>query len=844
MAGRLPDSKRALSSMGTIGSIVIVLIIIALLLFTLSDVFDKAEKGTDCEAIGGVWSEDCNKDFLMQAVAFGEKDDKICCLKNIGLSESEEEQFEKWYEQQAQSSGSAQSGSQQARPLTSDQFSETQEDIYMMFNNEGWQGSMTLSEASNPDNHITIDPDDKNTFAAVNNDQDIERCTMGIYPAEPFIGEEFRRDGNTPVSGFQVQHQPCNIRTGMQFIGILTKEGYYKWDVELFDEKGERTGSATRIIHVKEGISSPSGEGIKQKILPEIRIVAENNFRKCFVSARVMNQSLETGKYFGTTTPSIIKGYFLTDKEIKQAAEEGKNICPRDRSTYNEPVDFANGWDDIIVDFNERSDLHTACFYFKESETRTTTGADELVTLNQDSCDTIEVIDYKLFEEIFYECSYDCEMYKNQQVSCNDRESRNDRCRLSLDCEWEQGLFKKNTCTNCHEDFSFCKDYDNEEACTSNQCIIDHSCYWESGFPKGECKDCDETPSCNDYNSSKACESNPCGVAGGEEGICSWEDGECKLDLSASGGDSMKTCDEMNRGECEGAQGCLWDAAFFGGECQDCAERGIDDCDSYPDKNACKQDYCNIECQWEGNGLFSSGECNPDGFCESDDDCNEGEICHQGKNRCKKPNEEIDTDQFNDQDPDEDVATENCVEHGCDFSTERKCLSEGGKDCKGVLGCYWIANVGGLSGSEYCQSCSSITSCSDYKYMYPCDTNECSNVNDNCFWNPDENTASGNYCQSCNDIMMCNDYISESACNRDACSIEYDCMWNPDSPENIYGDGCVNCARMTCHDYTTQSLCEENSCGLNGDLGCGWSQDGCEQVISDSIPPDSDSANV
>ncbi|MFP4645032.1 MAG: hypothetical protein ACLFNB_00115 [Candidatus Woesearchaeota archaeon] len=806
MAGLLLESKTANQTLWIVIGIVLSLIVLYFSLSVTSGAFDNLEKGSGCEGIGGAWAENCNEEFLMIADAFNSKDGKVCCIKQIGLSSQEEKRFDDWrserVEETAQEGGSSEDISQGARQLTAEEFELSDEDIYMNFDDQGWEESMELSEASKSENHIKIDPGDKHTFAAVNNAKESPRCDMAIYPATKVIGEYQRASDKGPIRGFYSQSSPCDLRTGMEFTGILTKEGTYKWDVRVFDEKGVITDSTSRIISVKTGISSDHGIGVEQRITPEIRIVAENNQRVCYLSARVQNKSPETGKFFGTETPEITKAYFIKDKDVDDAGSNAIVSCPQDADKYNEPSSSKIDWKETVIDFKDEQDyLHTACIYFKQHPSNTTTGANETVSFNQRECDKLEVLDYETFNEVFYECPYTCDMYKNQRLSCNDRDSRNDRCKLALDCKWEQGLLKKNTCLDCPDEM-LCGDYDNEQACKANQCIIDHGCYWESGVTKGDCVACDETPACNDYETRDACVNNPCEAANGKENACVWENNSCSLaspsEKETEESSSTKACGEMKRDECERAEGCLWDRALFGGECQDCSAKGITDCEGYPDKNACQEDYCNLECEW--NSGFPSGDCELAANCESDDDCPEGKGCNLKENKCyeagsgycvnddhcedgevcdEKNNDCI---AVNDQiDDEEDSENKNCTTHDCDFSSKKTCLSEGGLNCKGTQECFWRSNMAGVDGSENCISCANIDSCSDFEYMDPCNAGACDTVNADCFWNPESgDVASGNHCDDCSE-KTCSDYQLEIVCERNPCRIndgKGGCVWH------------------------------------------------------------------
>lgn len=635
-------SKKASTDVIRIIMYIVIIGIVAVVMLSLfSNQAENAERMGECQgALGGVWAEECKENISTRASMFEEQDGKVCCVKNVGLSDRETEEFEKWREdlvpdssKSASSSpgddseGSSPSGSdrnvlklQDTELLLQEQ--QDNEDVFFRLNDRSLAGYTDL-EASKESNILHLKNQRKYTFTVINNMDTVKSCEMGIYKAESIAGKFRVADADkNPVSGLYARSTDCTKLTALYSIGVINEQGYYVWDVKLYDENGEESFSRKRVLRVKEDISED--KIIKQKIQTETRIVPSNGVDRCMVSSRLQEYDDSIGKYFDVENEDVTvspEPYYIGNKQDEHVDGDELSCPPMTGDAYGTKIEVVDAtMDDVNLDF-AKDGIQGVCLKFDVSSNEydriyPTSGATELVTLSSDQCDTLEFMNYSTFKDVFYECPYPCKEYDNQKISCNDRASRNPQCQLAIDCYWESQSFFNTKCKSCSENMR-CEDYDNEKTCESNQCVPGKTCFWEDSasnpetrFKTGLCMSCSEKPACSKYDSKQTCEKNPCDAYEAGESACTWnsEKNRCTLSeemLNAGAPEEphVVECDDMKRDECESDGSCWWDYDVLGGNCYDCSM--IDEsCSNYPDKNSCQEDYCGV-----GNCNWDDGEC-------------------------------------------------------------------------------------------------------------------------------------------------------------------------------------------------------------------------------------------
>ena len=454
-------SKKGEMAMALIITTVILLIVLAVYFNFIKDAAGTYEKGTGCQALGGVLAKDCPDEHSKINMLFDapDKSGNYCCISKSGVTKDD---FEDWAKS-LQNSLTSQNNtnnldnydySNDNYYVPSDQIPDygSGETTIISGNLVSGKTYFKINDVPIASGKVAKVYPDKISISAVNSNSGTSSCEL--YVMKRVNGESIL----PPIKSYPLN--PCKkgseLRMTLFDLAILDEP--YKVDFVAKDSQGKTLMSDSVYFKTSDfGSEGSSQNGLmKRSIIHKTEQLTRNNKRLTFIYPELKGPS---------QMQDLRTSYSIVPLSVNCAIVDST-------------VQSYNSLQKIMVPKNNK-----LCVVFDILKSPLAEAANDIVEIT--NTDEVHIIDKETFNLYFNSCSKQCDDFSSPRSSCKNFNEMDTECMYDLDCVWSKrdGSRSCETCAGINS----CSDFDLQDGCTSNNCIPT-KCEWEEGvIAHGKC---------------------------------------------------------------------------------------------------------------------------------------------------------------------------------------------------------------------------------------------------------------------------------------------------------------------------------------------------------------------
>lgn len=496
---------------------ILALILIAIMIFLFPKFFSPANDIVGkCSATGGMFVPRAGFDYdisikntLVDSQLY-EDETYYCVIPKPGAKDKYLEEYEKYFshilnKDDRDSEEFSEKKSGKDTPSGFKRSVSENEDVQFFVNGNPVDQKLSHFYSKNLPVNVELQGGTTNEFTVKNSFSNVDKCTFTLYPAklsgnnrilsDKDVAEKYKFENKSNCEGkLTLPQKPLLL--------IDTEPGFYKLDFWGSSE-GKPAGSASAFIGVT-GTPEEVEENTAGIIIRPLVVSSRNNRNICYLAAY--------------TTPDLTSPDQMSYELSNSATASGNSVTLLD--DYIEPSPTIN----LYPKNSENAKYAHITFIHEEERIERTYSYNE--------CDLLKFTSTEFYTANFNTQQETCDTLSNKECAYpQQRLASYDK--VVLNCNYDKKWPFGGTCYSCTA-IQSCDQYDDEVACTMNQCLgedtMDQRCFWNKDG-KNSCQTCNYNPVgdvCDQYKDKTACEADACKFDKRVNTVCTWKDDSCK----------------------------------------------------------------------------------------------------------------------------------------------------------------------------------------------------------------------------------------------------------------------------------------------------------------------------